>query len=106
MIQYFSKPYKHSGKNAKIILGLCNSATNANLTGVIGIDTSMFVSKTDLACLQIKVDKLDVDKLKTVPAALGKLSNVIYMDVLKRLCMINLLSKLMLLMLKYHVLMN
>ena len=38
-------------------------------------------SKTDLASLKTKVDNRDVDKLKTVPADLSKLSNVVDSDV-------------------------
>ena len=35
------------------------------------------------------MNKIDVDKLKTVPTNLSKLSNFVNKDVVKRLCMIN-----------------
>ena len=37
---------------------------------------SSFASKTNLAALKTKVDKIDVDKLRTTPTDLAKLSNV------------------------------
>ena len=41
----------------------------------------MLASKTHLANLKTEVDNLDLDKLKTVPADLSKLSNVVDNDV-------------------------
>ena len=58
MRQYFP-PYKSSGRNNKVELDLSNYAT-----------------KTDLASLKTEIDKIDIDKLKTVPVDLAKLSNV------------------------------
>ena len=56
------------------------------------VDTSQLASKSNLASLKAKVDKIDADKLKAVPDDLSKLRSVINNDVL-RLCMINLLQK-------------
>ena len=47
-------------------MDLSNYATKANLKGVSGADTAKLVAKSDLASLS-EVDKVDVDKLKTVP---------------------------------------
>ena len=47
-------------------------------------DVSSFASKTNLAALKTEVDKIDADKLKTVPADLAKLSNVVNSDVVKK----------------------
>ena len=41
------------------------------------VDTSSFALKTNLANLKSEVDKLDVDKLKSVSTYLSKLSNVV-----------------------------
>ena len=38
--------------------------------------------KTNLAALKTEVDKIDVDKLKTVPDDLAKLTNVVKNEVL------------------------
>ena len=54
-----------------------------------------------MACLKTKVDDLDVDKFKTCPAELSKLSNVVDNDVFKKVCIINWLSKSRLLILRY-----
>ena len=55
------------------------------MKGAIGIGISTLALKTDLAGLQTKVDNLDVDKLKTLSAALNKLSNVIDIEIVKTL---------------------
>ena len=44
---------------------------------------SSFASKTNLAALNTKVDKIDVDKLKTTPIDLDRLSNLVKNDVVK-----------------------
>ena len=56
---------------------MSNSATKAALKGATGVDTSNLAAKSDLARLKAEVDKTDVDKLKTVPTDLSKLSNVV-----------------------------
>ena len=48
------------------------------------VDVRSFASKTNLASLKTGVDKIDGDKLKTVPVDLAKLSNVVKNDVVKR----------------------
>ena len=73
----------------KVELDLSNYAGKADLKGVIDIDISTLTSKIDLASLTTKVDYLDVDKPKTVPVEIGKLSNVVDEDVIKKLSMIH-----------------
>ena len=53
-----------------------NYATKTDLKNATGVDTYQLASKSDLASLKAEVDKIDVDKLKTVPVDLSKLSNV------------------------------
>ena len=53
------------------------------------VDTSIFALKWNLACLNTEVDKLDIYKLVNVPFDLSKLSDVVKMMLLKKLCMIN-----------------
>ena len=48
------------------------------------VNVSSFASKTNLASLKTEVDKIDADKLKTIPVDLVKLSNVIKNDVAKK----------------------
>ena len=45
---------------------------------------SSFASKTNLAALKTEVDKLDTDKLKTTPADLAKLTNVVDSELVKK----------------------
>ena len=48
------------------------------------VDISSYASKTNLAALKTEVDKIDVDKLKTVPDDLAKLRNVVKNEVVKK----------------------
>ena len=77
MSQYFPKPYRSSEGNVKVKLDLSSYATKAELKNTTGIDTSNFALKSNLASLKTEVDKINVDKLKTVPVGLSKLSNVV-----------------------------
>ena len=45
---------------------------------------SSFASKTNLAALETEVDKIDADKLKTVPVDLSKLTNAVEKDLVKK----------------------
>ena len=70
-------PYRSSSNNIKAELDLSNYATKDDVKNIIHVDVSSFASKTNLAALKNKVDKTDVDKLKTAPADLPKLTNAI-----------------------------
>ena len=83
MIQYFP-PYNNSGENIKVELDLSNYATKKDIKDITHIDTSSYALKTNLAALKTEVDKIDTDKLKTVPDDLAKLSNVVKNDVVKK----------------------
>ena len=76
-------PYKSSSNNVKVELDLTNYATKTDLKNITHVDVSNFASKTNLAALKTEVDKIDVDKLKTAPVDLAKLSNAIKNDVVK-----------------------
>ena len=81
--QYYP-PYKSSSNNIKVELDLTNYATKPDLKNMTHTDVSSFASKTNLAALKTEVDKIDADKLKTVPADLVKLSNVVNNDIVKK----------------------
>ena len=81
--QYYP-PYKSSSNNIKVELDLTNYATKTDLKNITHIDVSSFASKTNLPALKTEVDKIGVDKLKTVPVDLAKLSNVVNNDVVKK----------------------
>ena len=65
-------PYRSSSNNVKVELDLTNYATKTDLKNITHVDMSSFASKTNLAALKTEVDKIDVDKLKTVPVDLAK----------------------------------
>ena len=87
----------------KVELDLSNRATQADSKNEEGVYTSKFAENVDLASLKSKADKLDIDKLKTVPtklsnfkskvekldidvpANLSKLSDVVKMMLLKKM---------------------
>ena len=77
-------PYKSSSQNIKVELDLANYAAKDDFKNITHVDLSSFASKTNLAALKNEADKIDADKLKTVPVDLAKLSNVIDNDVVKK----------------------
>ena len=83
MSQYFP-PYENSTQNVKAEIDLANYATKDDAKNITHVDVSSYANKTNLAALKAEVDKIDTDKLKTVPADLPKLSNVVKNDVVKK----------------------
>ena len=84
MSQYFSKPYEPFAGDINVKVDLSNYATKIDLKNISHIDVSSYVLKPNLASLKIEVDKLDIDKLTSVPIDLAKLSNVVKNDVVKK----------------------
>ena len=81
--RYFP-PYRSFGGNVKIELDLSSYATKTNLGNVTHVDVSNFALKSNLASLKTKLDKVDIDKLKTVIVDLSKLSNVVKNEAVKK----------------------
>ena len=77
-------PYKSSSNNIKVELDLTNYTTKTDLKNITHVDVSSFASKTNLAALKTEVDKIDVDKLKTTPVDLAKLTNAVENDLVKK----------------------
>ena len=77
-------PYKSSSNNIKVELDLTNYATKTDLKNITHVDVSSFASKTNLAALKTEVDKIDADKLNTVPVDLAKLTNAVENDLVKK----------------------
>ena len=71
MSQYFP-PYNNSIKNIKVELDLSNYAIKDDVKNITHVDVSSYATKTNLAALKTEVDKIDTDKLKTVPDDLAK----------------------------------
>ena len=63
---------------------MTNYATKTDLKNITHVDVSSFASKTNLAALKTEVDKIDADKLKTVPVDLAKLTDAVENDLVKK----------------------
>ena len=85
----FSKPFRRVGGTINVKVDLSNYATKTDLKNVTHVDTSSFALKANLDRLKTEVDKLDIDKLASFLVDLSKLSDVIKMMLLKKLCMKN-----------------
>ena len=59
-------------------------ATKTVLKNVTHVDVSNFVLKSNLANLKTQIDKLDINKLLSVPVDLSKLSDLVKHDVVKK----------------------
>ena len=84
MSKFFPKPYEPFDGDINVTVDLSNYATKTDLRTVKHVDTSRFALKTNLATLKTEVDMLDIDKLVPVPTYLGKLSNVVKNNVVKK----------------------
>ena len=80
--EYF--PLYGSTNNIKVELDLANYATKDDVKNITHADVSSYATKINLAALKSEVDKIDVDKLKTTPTDLAKLSNVVKNAVVKK----------------------
>ena len=76
--------YKSSSNNIKVELDLTNYATKTDLKNITHVDVNSFASKTNLAALKAEVDKIDADKLNTVPVDLAKLTNAVEYDLVEK----------------------
>ena len=83
MSQSFPKPFRSFEGNIKIKVDLSNDATKIDLKNVTHVDTSSFALITNLASSKTEVDKLDINKLVSVPVDLRKLSDVVKNNVVK-----------------------
>ena len=70
MCQYFPKPYEPFVK-----VDLSNYATKTDIKNTAHVDTSSFALNSNLASVKIEVDKLDIDKLKSLPNNGSNLKN-------------------------------
>ena len=84
MSQYFLKAYELPGGDIIIKLDLYNFATKADLKNATRIDTPKLVAKFDLVSLKTEVNKIEVERLKTISADLSKLSKVVKNQVVKK----------------------
>ena len=82
MSQYFPKPYEPFAGDINVKVELSNYATKTDIKNILDVDASSFALKSNLASLKTEVDRLDIDKLKSLPANLSNLkSNVDKLDI-------------------------
>ena len=84
MSQYFPKQFRSFEGNIYVKVDLSSYATKTDLKNVKHVDPSSFALKTNLTNLKTEVDKLDIDKLASVPVDFSKLSDVVKNDVVKK----------------------
>ena len=77
-------PYESASNTVKVKLDLINYAAKDDVKNITHVDVSSYATKTNLAALKSEVDKIDVDKLKTVSVDLAKLTNVVKNDVINK----------------------
>ena len=88
-MSYIREPYTGSKSKIKVELDLSNYATKSDVKNTMGLDTSKFAKKANLASLKSEIDKLDVDQLGTTPVNLTSNKNkvvqkTIYDDLVKQ----------------------
>ena len=84
MNQYFPKPFRKFGGTINVKVSLSSYAAKTDLKNITHVDTSNFALKTNWVSLKTEVDKLDFDKLVSVPVDFSKLSDVVKNDVVKK----------------------
>ena len=67
MSQYFPRQYEPFDGDINVKVDLSNYATKTDIKNISHVDTSSFVLKSNLANLKTEIDKLDIDKLKSLP---------------------------------------
>ena len=75
MSQYFPKQYEPLGGDINIKVDLSNYVKKTDIKNISHVDTSSFARKSNLASLKTEVDKLDIDKLKSLPNNLSNLKS-------------------------------
>ena len=65
--QYFPKPYEPFRGDINVKFDLSNYTTKTDIKNISHINTSSFALKSNLASWKTEVDKLDINKLKSLP---------------------------------------
>ena len=84
MSQYFPEPYEPFRGDINVKADLSNYATKTDLKNISHISVSSYALISNSTSLKTEVDKLDINKLTSVPIKLAKLSNVVKNDVVKK----------------------
>ena len=63
---------------------MANYTTKDDVKNITHVNVCSYETKTNLAALKSEVDEINVDKLKTVPVDLAKLTNTVENDLVKK----------------------
>ena len=66
MSPYFPKQFEPFGGDINVKVDLSNCATKTDIKNILLVDTSSFALKSNLSSLKTEVDKVDIDKLKSL----------------------------------------
>ena len=72
-MSYYPEPDSHIRNKIKVALDLSNYATKKKLDPAAGVYTSDLLAKKDFNALEVKVDKLDINRLVNFPTSLNNL---------------------------------
>ena len=72
-MSYYPEPGSHIRNKIKVALDLSNYATKKKLDPAAGVYTSDLLAKKDFNALEVKVDKLDINRLVNFPTSLNNL---------------------------------
>ena len=89
MSQYFPKLYDLFGGDINDKVDLSNYEIKTDLKNVTGIDTSKLAPKSGLVSLKAEINKLNIDKLASVPVDISKLSDLVKNDFFKKKLKLN-----------------
>ena len=89
MSQYFPKLYDLFEGDINDKVDLSNYEIKTDLKNVTGIDTSKLAPKPGLVSLKAEINKLNIDKLVSVPVDISKLSDLVKNDFFKKKLKLN-----------------
>ena len=76
-MSYYPEPDGHIRDKAKVVLDLCNYATIKELEHGTGVDKSDLAPTKDFIALKAELGKLDINKMTNVPTSLNNLKTKI-----------------------------
>ena len=72
-MSYYPEPDIHIRDKVKVVLDLSNYANQKEWDNATGVDKSDLAAKKDFMALKAEADKLEINKLANAPTSLNKL---------------------------------
>ena len=76
-MSYYPEPDGHIRDKVKVVLDLCNYATKKELEHATGVDKSNLAPTKDFIALKAEFGNLDINKMTNVPTSLNNLKTKI-----------------------------